>query len=344
MIRLSGVRLAFDRFTLGPVDLEVPSGGHTLLVGPTGAGKTSLLEAIAGHLPTSAGRVELGGRDVTGVPPEARGIGFVYQDAALFPHLTTRENIAYGGARADLVEQLATAFGLAPLLERTPMNLSGGERQRVALARALARDPRILLLDEPFAALDPALARRVRHETARCVVERGMTVLHVSHDFDEARRWEGEVAVLLGGRIVQQGTPDRVIRTPASADVARFVGVGNVLPGTVRRTGATATGSFEAEFVSGDLVLNVVADREGAAHGLIRPEDIRLGPQAEGTAGNRRHGVVTRLEREGPVTYIHIDAGTPLVAATITGDHSPLALTAGSRVSLTIAATDITII
>jgi molybdopterin-binding protein len=344
VIRLTDLRLRLGPFELGPLTLDIPAGSHTLLIGPTGSGKTSILETIAGHLLPAGGRVEIGGRDASGLRPDERGIGFVYQDAALFPHLTVRENVAYGGADEAAVADLSAAFGLASLLGQHPATLSGGERQRVALARALARAPRILLLDEPFAALDPALRDATRREVARRVGAAGITVLHVSHDFDEALRWGDQAAVLFGGTIAQRGTPDAVFRGPATAEIARFIGIGNVLSGVVRRTGAEEGGRFPAEFAAGALALAVVADGEGARHAVIRPEDIVVGRDPLPATRNQLTARVTRLERAGPVTYIHLDAGHPLIAV-VTGPHAAaLGLSEGSTVALAIKATAITIL
>ncbi|HEU4763399.1 MAG TPA: ABC transporter ATP-binding protein [Gemmatimonadales bacterium] len=350
MIRLEGVRVRAGAFALEDVSLDVPAGGYALLIGPTGAGKTTLLETVAGHRAPAAGKVWLDGRDVSGVPPERRSVGFVYQHYHLFPHLSVRENIEYGLRALDAAdrraraESLASALGLAPLLDRAPDRLSGGEQQRVALARALAPRPRILLLDEPFAAVDPATRQQLRRELQALHAAERFTVLQVSHDFDEALRLGELVAVLGDGRIVQQGRPEEVFHRPNSAFVARFVGVGNVLAGTVTRTGPEDGGRFPARFDSGPVALTVVADREGACHAVIRPEDILVSREPLAAARNHLAAVVSRLERVGPVAYIHMDAGRPLVAA-VTGDYArTLALAPGDRVALTIKATAVLLV
>lgn len=349
MIRLTDVTVQAGDFRLGPISLDAPAGQHTVLIGPTGSGKTTLLEAIAGHVPLSGGVLELGGTDVRTTVPERRGLGFVYQDSALFPHLSVRENVAYGlraagDAAKDRVTALADGFALTPLLDRAPATLSAGERQRVALARALAPRPRALLLDEPFAAVDPALRRELRHELQLWVRREGLTVLHVSHDFEEAVRLGDRMAVLLDGRLVQTGAPDEVFRRPVTAAVARFVGTGNVLRGSVRATGPADTGRFPGEFVCGSLRLTVVAEREGECHALIRPEDIVVGAGPLPATRNQLAGTVTGLEQTGPVTYIHLDAGHPLVAVVTTPHAEQLGLTAGARVVLAIKATAISLV
>jgi molybdopterin-binding protein len=352
VIRLEGVTLAAGAFRLEEISLEVPAGGYALVIGPTGSGKTSLLEAIAGHLPALAGRILLDGRDVTAVPPEARGIGFVHQAYHLFPHLSVRENIGYGlkGAVAagERVEELAAMLGITPLLGRSTRGLSGGEQQRVALARALAPRPTVLLLDEPFAAVDPALRRVLRRELQEIREREGVTTLHVTHDVDDALRLGDLVAVLGNGRIAQAGPPEEVFRYPGSAFVADFLGAGTVLKGALTRTGdrAETAGRFPALFEAGGLQLEVIADREGAAHAVIRPEDVLVSRQPfPDYPRNRFAATVRRIERLGPVTNIRLEAaGQALVASVTTATADDLALAPGDAVVIAIKATAVHLI
>lgn len=353
MIRLDGVGMTAGSFALRDVSLEVPEGAHALLIGPTGAGKTTLLDAIAGHLPLDRGRIELAGRDVTGVPPEGRGIGLVHQHYHLFPHLSVRENIGYGlravrGAprpgQSARVEELASMLGLAALLDRAPGELSGGERQRVALARALAPSPRILLLDEPFAALDPATRQQLRRALRTLHDRERFTILQVSHDFDEALRLGTMAAVMVEGRIAQCGAPEEVFQRPATPLVATLVGVGNVLAGTVRQDGPEEAGRFPAVFDTGHIALAVVADREGPAHALIRSEDILVTREPVSAARNQLMAAVERVHRAGPVTYIHLTGAHPWVAVVTSAYAESLALALGQQVALTIKATAISLL
>lgn len=305
MIRLDGVTVQAGGFTLGPVTLEVPAGGYALLIGPTGSGKTTLLESVAGHQAPRTGRVWLHGDDVTSLPPEDRRVGFVYQDHLLFPHLTVAENIGYGlGAQPSAighrVSELADSLGISALLGRGVERLSGGERQRVALARALAPRPSVLLLDEPFAALDPSTRNSLRRTLLALQKREGVTILQVSHDFDEALRLGDLVAVLAEGKVLQQGTPEEVFRRPNSAFVAQFTGAGNVLAGAVTQVGPTETdGRFMARFEAAPLVLDVVADRAGACHAVIRPEDVLVSRDPLPAARNHLRARVERVERVG---------------------------------------------
>jgi molybdopterin-binding protein len=334
----------------------VPKGGYALIIGPTGSGKTTLLEAVAGHAPLKSGRVFMHEDDVTSLPPERRGLGFVYQQYHLFPHLSVRDNIGYGitgrrgtedgQGKAQRVEALAEMLAITPLLGRPVRGLSGGEQQRVALARALAPKPSILLLDEPFAAVDPATRQVLRRELRELHEREGITTLQVTHDFDEALRLGDLVAVLSEGRIAQSGTPEQVFRYPNSAFVARFVGTGNVIAGAVERSEpAAATGPFRGCFRGGNLTLDVVAEREGPIHAVIRPEDIVLSltPHSD-SARNHMEAAVVRLERLGPVTLVHLDVGRPLIASVTTASTNEMGLHAGVRVIVAFKATAILLV
>jgi molybdopterin-binding protein len=349
MIRLDGVTVRAGGFTLGPVSLEVQAGGYALLIGPTGSGKTTLLESVAGHQPAAGGRVWLHGEDVTARPPEHRRLGFVYQDNLLFPHLSVAENIGYGLSRVEgggsRVIELAEALGISALLERGVARLSGGERQRVALARALAPRPSVLLLDEPFAALDPSTRNALRRTLLALQRREGVTILQVSHDFDEALRLGDLVAVLADGKVLQQGAPEEVFRRPNSAFVAQFTGAGNVLAGAVSQTGPTeGDGRFMARFVAAPLELDVVADRTGPCHAVIRPEDVLVSRDPLPAARNHLRATVERVERIGPVAYIHCDAGRPLVATVTSAGAESMGLAPGLEVSLTIKATAVLLV
>ena len=354
MIRLDRVSVRVGEFDLQDISLEVPRGGYALIIGPTGSGKTTLLEAVAGHAPLRGGRVFMHDDDVTQLPPERRGLGFVYQQYHLFPHLSVRDNIGYGITRrgnnraaAERTAELADMLGILPLLDRPVRGLSGGEQQRVALARALAPRPSILLLDEPFASIDPATRHVMRRELRTLHEREGITTLQVTHDFDEALRLGDLVAVLSEGRIAQRGTPEQVFRYPNSAFVARFVGSGNVIAGEVRRSdpAGNGPGPFSARFQGDGIALDVVAEREGPAHAVIRPEDILLSlTDAPSSARNHLEGHVARLERLGPVTMVHLDVGRPLLASVTTASADEMGLQPGTRLMAAVKATAVLLV
>jgi putative spermidine/putrescine transport system ATP-binding protein len=248
-VRLVGVRKAYgDVVAVDGVDLDVASGEFFTLLGPSGSGKTTTLRLIAGFEQPDAGRVELGGRDVTRLAPYARDVNTVFQDYALFPHMTVGENVGYGlrvkgvprVERRKRVEEILEIVRLPGLADRKPIQLSGGQRQRVALARAIVNHPQVLLLDEPLGALDLKLRQEMQIELKRiqrAVRDVGITFVYVTHDQEEALTMSDRLAVFNEGRIEQVGAPADVYERPANAFVAGFVGASNVL----HRAGRTFT-------------------------------------------------------------------------------------------------------
>lgn len=235
MLELCGLQVRQGGFRLGPLALRVEPGACLALMGPSGAGKSTLLQAILGLLPVEAGRVLVAGRDQGALPVEARGIGYLPQRLGLFPHLRVRENIDYGLRRRGegdevLRARLIEVTGLGPLLDRRPDQLSGGEGQRVALVRALLVRPRLLLLDEPFSSLDPGLREELWWLLDELRREQEMSTVLVTHDPGEARVLAQDLAVLVGGRLVERGGLEAVRTRPASAAGARFLGFRNLLP------------------------------------------------------------------------------------------------------------------
>jgi iron(III) transport system ATP-binding protein len=258
--------------------LSVPAGHLGALLGPSGSGKTTLLRMIAGFEVPDAGTVVVGGRTVAGpdtyVEPEDRRIGMVFQDGALFPHLTVAKNLAFGDPAEGRAEECLELVGLAGRAKAYPHELSGGERQRVALGRALAIDPTVVLLDEPFASLDAGLRVQLREDVARILHEAGATALLVTHDQQEALSMADEVVVMRAGRVEQDGPPQEVYVRPSSRWVAEFLGAAEVLPATVTAgTAACELGRFPAS----DLP-------DGDAQVVVRPELLLLGA-ADATDG-----------------------------------------------------------
>ena len=286
MLHVEGLQRTAGAFRLWVEDWHVRDRSYVVVIGPSGAGKTMLLETIAGLHPTAAGRIQLDGRDITDLPPEQRGIGLVYQHSWLFPHLSVRGNIDFGrryhrqAAPSIETEQLVEMLKIADLLERKPDELSGGERQRVALARALAIRPRLLFLDEPLGTLDPVTREHVATELARCHQALGMTTIHVTHDHTEARMAGDAVAVLLDGRLEQSGGIDEVFRRPRTPALARFLGCENLLEACAEPTAKPGRILLRLGKIS--LLLESLC--LGPVIACIRPEDLRMETDEESAA------------------------------------------------------------
>jgi putative spermidine/putrescine transport system ATP-binding protein len=237
-VRVSGMRKRYGPVTaLDGVDLDIEAGEFFTLLGPSGSGKTTLLRLIAGFEHPDGGRLELGGRDVTSVPPYARNVNTVFQDYALFPHMTVAQNIEYGlrvkrvprAERREKAGQALEMVRLGGLGDRKPTQLSGGQRQRVALARAIVNQPQLLLLDEPLGALDLKLRQEMQLELQHVQREVGITFVYVTHDQEEALSMSDRIAVLHQGQIEQVGAPLEVYERPATAFVAGFIGISNLI-------------------------------------------------------------------------------------------------------------------
>jgi len=280
-VRLEGVHKRFgDVEAVAGVDLEIGDGEFFSMLGPSGSGKTTTLRMIAGFELPSAGRVILHGQDVSGKAPFERDVNTVFQDYALFPHMTVGDNVGYGlmirkVARDRRVEQVADALRMVRLdgyEKRRPAQLSGGQRQRVALARALVNRPRVLLLDEPLGALDLKLREEMQIELKAIQHQVGITFIYVTHDQEEALTMSDRIAVFNRGRIEQVGTPAEVYERPATAFVAGFVGTSNLLAGDVaeRIVGRAGTFTIRPEKIRLAEPTDPVADDETSATGTIR--------------------------------------------------------------------------
>jgi iron(III) transport system ATP-binding protein len=291
------------------VSLEIDHGELMAVLGPSGCGKTTLLRLIAGFEAPDGGSVAVGEETVAGpgtfVPPEKRRVGMVFQDFALFPHLTVEANIAFGllrrprEEREELTRRTLELVGLQHKTGRHPHELSGGERQRVALARALAPEPEVVLLDEPFSSLDATLRADLRREVELILRDAEATALLVTHDQEEALSLADRLAVMREGRIVQVGAPEEVYGRPASRWAAQFVGEVNVLAGVAREGGVeTELGRFDLR-----------APATGTVHVAVRPEQLELTAQHDGNAEVvsrefRGHDVLYRLRHEGGRTVL----------------------------------------
>jgi ABC-type Fe3+/spermidine/putrescine transport system ATPase subunit len=348
MIELRQLSVRLGKFALDDVGLTVHRGEYFVLLGPTGAGKTVLLEAIAGVQPIRAGEIWLAGRDVTRIEPEKRGVSIVYQGQMLFPHLTVRKNIVFGlrirrepsGKIAAALARVVALLGIEHLLDRRPETLSGGEAQKVALARAIVTEPDILLLDEPLGALDPQSRDGVQQELARLHKSLGLTILHVTHDFQEAITLGGCIAVLGEGKIQQVGLPDEVFRQPSSEFVARFTMAMNVFNGYAAKDADGRT-----MFSTGGISITSNDDLEGSCLASIRPEELQVGPamprSAKGDVGNHFWGVITQITDRGAVVYITVELPPSLECLVTRRAYQEMGLYVGQQACVTIRASSV---
>lgn len=328
MIRVEGLQVRAGDFKLDVDHLSVSPGEYLIVLGPTASGKTVLLESVAGLRRLHAGRVWFGSRDVTAEPPERRKAGLVYQDYALFPHLTVAGNIGFGlrnGGRAgvrpagatarargragnDRVRELASLLHIDHLLDRYPQGLSGGEQQRVALARALAIEPQLLLLDEPLSALDGPTRLELRRELRRLHGELGTTVIHVTHDLDEAMALGQNMAVLMRGRLRQVGTPDDVTRHPADREIAALVGITNVFAVDEAFAAGEGLGGRVRLRSGQELAVDTPAGAvpPGPLFAVVRAEEIDIAQAAAGQ-DNVLGGIIKTVQLQSAHAVVEVE-------------------------------------
>ncbi|MBU8825721.1 ABC transporter ATP-binding protein [Mycolicibacterium goodii] len=311
-IELSGITKRYGgNAVVDGLDLTLADGTLTVLVGPSGCGKSTTLRIVAGLEAADQGVVRIGGRDVTHATPRERDIAMVFQNYALYPHLTVAGNVAFplknGGVAKSEVEQrvvqAAERVGITALLDRKPRQLSGGQQQRVAIARALVRTPSVFLFDEPLSNLDAKLRVELRSEIRRLQTETGITSLYVTHDQEEAMTIADQLVVLDSGSIAQVGTPEELYRHPANTFVAGFIGSPsmNLVPGRLR------AGVFEAE----GLNFTVTGQDRGDVTLGVRPEDLLVAPDPNGV------GRVELVELLGPRYVLIIRAGGHRLTAVV---------------------------
>ena len=334
-VRMEGLRRHYGPVVaLDGLDLTMAPGELVALLGPSGCGKTTTLRLVAGLEDADAGRITVGGKDVIHLPASKRDMGMVFQAYSLFPHMTVRQNVAFGlrlrrvspAVRDRRALEMLELVGLSTQADRYPHQISGGQQQRVALARALAIEPQVLLLDEPLSALDAKVRAQLRDQIRRIQLEVGITTLFVTHDQEEALAIADRVGVMRDGKLEQLAAPTEVYSRPATPFVAEFVGLTNRLAGTVSGGTVTVRGR--------DLPLVDASTPAGQVIALVRPEAVTLASDSSGESGPLT-GTVIASTFLGATSRVTVDLGdTTIMAQLSTSDAT--ALSAGSRVALSI--------
>ncbi|MEA1969368.1 MAG: ATP-binding cassette domain-containing protein [Thermodesulfobacteriota bacterium] len=347
MICLSDLCLHLPGFSLKDINLLIEEKDFFALIGPTGSGKSLVLEAVMGLMPVDSGKIFINGTDVTGFSPESRGVGIVYQDYALFPHLNVQKNILYGVRYHNISKRdvesrfslLIENMNLSHLLLRHPMTLSGGEKQRVALARALILNPEVLLLDEPLSALDPLLQDELKGLLKLLHKELGATFVMVSHSFSDVLFLANKGAIIHKGEIVQTGAVGELFEKPESSFAAEFVGMKNIFP--IKRCDSSSV-TISCDNTDSYINLDISSDRSGAGFNYmaLRPEDIFFPEDFSGC--NTFEGVVTNLaSREFYYDVIIQVKGVVFVAKCTRQKILKKRIEPGSKILITIPANSI---
>jgi len=345
MIEVRNLSVDLGEFVLKDITLYIEEGEYFIILGPTGAGKTVLLESIAGLYPIKSGEIWLRGKEVTRVEPEKRKISIVYQDHVLFPHISVKDNLIFGlrmhKAEADekknRLNWVAELLGIESLLHRRPDTLSGGEKQKVALGRAIVTQPELLLVDEPLSALDPETREGVQQELRQLHKALGITTVHVTHDFEEAIALGNRIAVIGEGRLMQVGAPEEIFRHPNSEFVARFAMTRNIFFGEAERksSGDTVFKVDGTEFI-------IAADVDGTHHASIRPEDILISSEPiRSSARNCFPGTITNVVDKGSTLYVTVNIPPELSCLVTRHSFEEMELHEGKEVYLTFKASSI---
>ncbi|BEG75439.1 ABC transporter ATP-binding protein [Achromobacter xylosoxidans] len=335
LLTIEGVSMRFGAYqALDRIDLAIQQGEFVALLGPSGCGKTTLLKSIAGFLKPESGRILIDGQDVSRLPAHKRPLNTVFQNYALFPHMTVLENVAYGprrqgASKSDAAQRARDALdmvGLADFGPRYPREMSGGQQQRVALARAIVNQPKLLLLDEPLSALDLKLRKRMQLELKHLQARLGIAFIFVTHDQEEAMTMADRVVVMHAGRIEQVGAGTDIYRHPATRFVAEFIGDANFIAYTVADDGALM---LDAQRLRVPL-----AQRPATGRGLavLRPEDLKLCQRADAMLT----GTVSDVINVGSHSMIHVDIGGQTLVARH-GGLAPGGLRTGGEVALAFA-------
>ncbi len=348
-LAVKDLHIDLGEFYLNGVSFDLDRGDYLTIIGPTGAGKTILLESLIGFWTPDRGTIYLEDIDITRELPERRRIGIVYQDYALLPHFTVYKNIEYGLKKKkprgmkDRIHEIAGALYIDHLLHRKPATLSGGEQQRVALARALIVEPRMLLMDEPFSALDPQTRRDTRTLLKQAITERNTTVMHVTHDLGDAWTLANKVAVIRDGHLLQFGPLEEVFTRPRTSFIADFVGA-TLMEGTV----VGCDNGISTVNVNGFTMKTIDPAEIGTTVSLaVRPEDIIVGtqPSPQTSAQNHIRATLSKISYEGKTSLLSLNAGeTPFDVLVTNHSLERLSLTPGDTVYAMIKSTSVRIV
>ncbi len=349
LLTIEDVSMRFGAYqALDRIDLDIQQGEFVALLGPSGCGKTTLLRAIAGFLKPESGRILIDGQDISRLPAHHRPLNTVFQNYALFPHMTVLENVAYGprrqgASKADAADRARAALdmvGLADFGPRYPREMSGGQQQRVALARAIVNQPKLLLLDEPLSALDLKLRKRMQLELKHLQAKLGIAFIFVTHDQEEAMTMADRVVVMHAGRIEQVGAGTDIYRQPATRFVAEFIGDANFMAYTLATSATGDTLQLDLQnlrvpLAGNNTVNNTVKTLPTPTRGVavLRPEDLRL---ADGQATGMLTGTVADVINVGSHSMIHVDIDGQTVVSRH-GGIAPSSVRPGAPVSLTFA-------
>jgi len=333
MLVIDNLNIKFGGFSLKDINLSVQKGEYFTILGPTGSGKTLLLEIIAGRYSVKNGRIILDGVDITNLHPKERKIGYVPQDYLLLPHLTVSENITLG--KVQLEEDIVNLLNIKHLLKRYPSTLSGGEKQRVALARALIRKPKLLLLDEPTSSLDISIKRVVWRNLDKIKNKLSVTVLHVTHDFEEAFFLSERIAIMRNGIIEQIGTPNEIFKMPKSKFIAELTGVENIFEGFGKPNG-------QGSFISVGQELNFATYKkiQGKIYLSMRPENVVIKKCKENKI-NEFQGQIVKILEKGGFFRFDIDIGINIVSLVKASEISALNPKVGDKLIVEINPKDI---
>ena len=339
---------SWRNFALTNIDLSIAQGSYFVLLGPTGSGKTLLLEAIVGAYRPSKGQIIVNGKNVTRLPPEKRGISYAPQNYLLFENMRVQKNVEFGlhargvpeADRQDRTERLLGLLGISHLANRFPRNLSGGEKQRVSLARALAVEPRAVLLDEPLSSVDPETKSSILDYLRRVHKETGVTIIHVTHDHLEAAAVAERMGVIRNGKIVQVGAPTEVLESP-STEASSIFHAENLIEGKVVRKES----DIALVDVGGGNIIEALTDRTGPVILHIRPEDILVSKQAlASSARNQLSGKVTEITDLGATVRLRISGETRIITTITKRSFFEMQLNIGSPVRAVFKTTTIEVL